>query len=86
MLRVDRRKEQTADDVWWNSLSEEEQLRCFRQVCKLIHKGDVEERGSYRYVLYDVFKWSMAAYGDGLDHYMTIHNLIYAGLDAQEHS
>jgi hypothetical protein len=72
---------QAADDMWWTRLSDEEQLRCFRQVCKLIHKGDIEDRGSYRYVLYDVFGWGPEAYGDGLEHYMKIHNLISYGLE-----
>lgn len=75
---------QAADDLWWTKLSEEEQLQCFRQVCKLIHKGDVEDRGSYRYVLYDVFGWGPEAYSDGLAHYMTIHNLIFSGLEKEQ--
>lgn len=73
--------EPNADDQWWNSLDQEDQLRAFRQVCKLIHRGDVEDRGSYRYVLYDVFGWGPEAYGDGLAHYMTIHNLIYSAVE-----
>lgn len=79
----DTKELMAADDEWWDSLSMEEQLRSFRQICKLIHKGDVQQRASYRGVLYDVFGWDAGAYGDGLMHYMTIHNLIYAGLDAQ---
>lgn len=85
-MTFDNTNEIDRDDLWWASLSEEDQLRCFRQVCKLIYKGDIEKRGTYRYVLYDVFNWSPASYEDGLNHYMAIHNLIYAGIEAQRNA
>lgn len=71
------------DQAWWDSLSMEERARAFRQVAKLIYHAEVAKRGSYRYAIYDVFD---VDYGDGLAHYMTLHNLIYQGLEAKEHS
>ena len=39
------------DNDWWESLSYEDKLKAFRSVCRRIYEGDVEKRGSYRYVL-----------------------------------
>ena len=66
------------DDAWWDSLTMDERARTFRQICKLIYKADVRDRGSYRYAMYDVFNID---YGDGLKHYMQLHNLISRGVD-----
>lgn len=74
-------KQQNAeDDAWWDSLDQEGRARAFRQVAKLMHRAEVEDRGSYRWALYDVFHLD---YGDGLAHYMALHNLIGMGLDSQ---
>ena len=69
------------DDAWWDSLTMGERARAFRQVCKLMHKADVKDRGSYRYALYDVFNID---YGDGLKHYMHLHNLISQALEVSD--
>ena len=72
-------------DAYWDSLSKEDQLKAFYSVCKRIHKGDVEELGSYRYVLYDVFGFESNAYRTGMDcGYFSIHNLIFEALHTQE--
>jgi len=72
-------------DKFWDSLSPEDKLLAFHSVCKRIFKGDVEERGTYRYVLYDVFGFGPDAYMIGMDcGYMAIHNILFRGLDAEE--
>lgn len=72
------------DAEWWEGLSYEDKLKAFRCVCRRIYAGDVEQRGSYRYVLYDTFGFDLDAYADGMDcGYMTIHNLIWTGLEAE---
>lgn len=64
-------------DVFWDGLSYEDKLKAFYSVCKRIHKGDVVDRGSYRYVLYDVFGFGFDAYALGMDAgYFDIHNCI----------
>jgi hypothetical protein len=45
-----------------------------------MHKAEVLERGSYRYAIYDVFGLD---YGDGLTHYMQLHNLIGQGIESE---
>jgi len=74
-------KQQNAeDDAWWDNLDQESRARAFRQITKLMHQAEVKDRGSYRWAIYDVFGLD---YGDGLAHYMALHNLIGMGLDSQ---
>jgi hypothetical protein len=71
--------------AWWENLPTEEQQWAFYNVCRLIHEGDVEEKRSYRGVLYDTFGWGPEAYVIGMEAgYMEIHNLIGDGLEFQE--
>ena len=69
------------DQAWWDSLAMEERAQAFRQICKLIYKADVKDKGSYRYAMYDIFNID---YGDGLKHYMQIHNLISQAVDDEQ--
>lgn len=74
-MEAQKEYEQKVDD-YWNSLDYEDQLKAFYAVCKRIHKGDVVDKGSYRYVLYDVFGFGPDAYELGMDcGYMALHNL-----------
>jgi len=73
-------REKAEDDAWWHSLDTEQRGRAFRQIMKLMHRAEVEDRGSYRHALYEVFGLD---YSDGLSHYMRLHNLIWLGLDAE---
>jgi len=67
---------------WWSGLSHEDQQKAFYCVVKRIYKGDVEERHSYRGVLYDTFGWGPEAYGLGMEcNYMDIHNLLYDAVE-----
>ena len=76
--------EKDASEKFWSSLSEEQQLQDFCAVTRRIHDGDVEQRGSYRYVLYDVFGFGPEAYEAAmLSGYMDIHNLIFDALEAE---
>ena len=75
-----RKDYETMNDTWWNGLSEEEREEAFYAVVKRIHKAELEQRGSYRYALYDVFGFDMGMYGRGMDcGYMAIHNAIFDG-------
>jgi len=72
-------KKQNAEDAaWWDSLTMEGRAQAFRQITKLIHKADIQDKGSYRYAMYDIFNLD---YSDGLSHYIDIHNFIYRGLE-----
>lgn len=75
-----QKKQWAEDQAWWDSLSYEDKAQAFRQICKLIHQAEVIDGGSYRWAIYDVFGLE---YGDGLDHYMELHNLISRGMDRE---
>ena len=62
-------------EEYWKNLSYEDQLPAFYIVTKRIHKGDIVEKGSYRYVLYDTFGFDFDSYIVGMDSgYLDIHN------------
>jgi hypothetical protein len=67
-------------DAYWDSLSYENQLASFYSVVKRIYQGEIKDRGSYRWVLYDVFGFGPEAYTLGMDcGYMYLHNAIFDG-------
>lgn len=64
-------------DAWWNALPVEDRERAFYAVVSRIFRGDIVEKGSYRYVLYDVFGFDASMYIRGMDcGYMALHNAI----------
>ena len=64
-------------EEFWNSLTPDQQIMCFCAVSRRIHKGEIEDRGSYRWVLYDVFGFGPEAYAQAQDAgYLAIHNSI----------
>ena len=72
-----RVKFEKESEMAWDSLGYDWKLRVFYAVCKRIYKGDVVDKGSYRYVLYDVFGFDPDAYAIGMEcGYMAIHNAI----------
>lgn len=79
------RKQYEADnDAWWNSLSETEREDAFYAVCKRLHQGELKDRGSYRYVMYNVFGFDPGMYARGMDcGFMALHNAIGDGEDYQ---
>jgi hypothetical protein len=64
-------------DEWWNSLDKDQQLLAFYSVVKRLVDGELVQKGSYRYVLYDVFGFGAESYGIGMNcGYMALHNAI----------
>lgn len=67
-------------EKYWNSLSKDEQLKVFCAVSRRIFDGEISRRGSYRYVLYDVFEFGPESYAAAQDAgYLAIHNSIFTG-------
>lgn len=65
-------------EAWWATLDDEQQQWAFYNVCRRIYKGDVQEKRSYRGVLYDIFGWGPESYVIGMEaRYMEIHNLLW---------
>ena len=73
------------NDAWWNSLTETEREDAFYAVVKRIYQGEIKERGSYRYVLYNVFGFGPGMYVQGMEcGYMELHNAIYTHEEMRE--
>lgn len=71
---------ETANDAWWNGLTEQEREDAFYAVVKRIHQAEIQDRGTYRYALYQVFGFDPGMYARGLDcGYMALHNAIFDG-------
>ncbi len=65
-------------ETYWNSLTTEQQLMCFCAISRRIHKGEIEDKGTYRWVLYNVFGFGPEAYAPAqMAGYLTIHNSIF---------
>jgi hypothetical protein len=72
-------------ETWWNKLSEDERQLAFYSVVKRLVKGELRDRGSYRYVLYDVFGFDASSYVMGMNcGYMELHNSIYTHEEMRE--
>ena len=65
-------------DAWWNSLDKDQQLLAFYSVVKRLGDGELVQKGSYRYVLYEVFGFGAESYMIGMNcGYMALHNAVY---------
>lgn len=72
-----RRANDTAADAFWNSLSYDDKCNAFHAVVSRIFEGDIKVKGSYRYVLYNIFGFGPDMYTRGMDcGYMALHNSI----------
>lgn len=66
-----------ADDLF-QALPYDDRLKVFCAVVKLINKGELEEKGSYRHVLYDTFKFGQDSYAIAqCAGYIALHNAIF---------
>lgn len=73
-------------EQYYNSLTKEQQLDAFCAISRRIYRGEIEEQGSYRYVLYDVFGFGPEAYAQAqCAGYLALHNSIYAGQNPDDH-
>lgn len=77
-MNADAARYEQENDAWWNGLTETEREDAFYAVVKRIYQGEIKERGSYRYVLYEVFGFGPQMYMLGMEcGYMELHNAIY---------
>ena len=67
-------------EKFWNSLSKDDQLKAFCSVMRRLYRAEIEEHGSYRYTLYDVFGFGPESYVQAqLSGFLAIHNAIWDG-------
>ncbi len=77
MNKLEQEQEQ-----YWNSLSKDQQLSAFCSVVRRIYRGELQECGSYRYVLYSVFGFGPEAYAAAqMAGYLSIHNILVDASD-----
>lgn len=77
MMEERRQANDAAADSFWNSLSYEDRCNAFHAVVSKIYQGEIRERGTYRYVLYNVFGFEPDMYVRGMDcGFMALHNSI----------
>lgn len=70
-------REHQAADAFWDSLSYEDKCNAFHAVVSRIVQGELVEQGSYRYILYDIFKFDLEMYSRGMAcGFMDLHNAI----------
>lgn len=63
---------------YWNSLTKEQQLLAFCAMSRRIVDGEIKQKGTYRYVLYNVFGFGPEAYLPAqCAGYLDIHNAIF---------
>jgi len=68
---------ETEQEVFWNTLTKEEQLKAFCAVSRRIYQAEIVDQGSYRHALYTVFGFGPEAYAQAqLAYYLAIHNSI----------
>lgn len=73
------------NEIWWNNLTQQEREDAFYAVVKRIYKAEIQDEGTYRYALYDVFGFDGGMYMQGMDcGYMNLHNAICDGTDYQK--
>ena len=71
-------------DEWWDSITTEEREMAFYSICKRIHEAELQDGGTYRHALYDVFGFDGGMYRHGMNcGFMAIHNAIGDGEDYQ---
>ena len=64
-----------AQEEMWSKLTEEQQLAAFCCVVRRICKGEYEENGSYRHILYDTFGFGPEAYAQAqVAGYLQLHD------------
>ena len=73
------------NDYWWEGLSQKQKEDAFYAVIKRIVQGELRDRGTYRYILYDVFGFGPGYYAVGMAcGFMELHNSIYTREEMRE--
>jgi len=77
--------EKALSESFWNGLNSEEQLWVFCAIMRRLQEGEIENKRSYRGVLYSTFGWGPEAYVPAqCSGFLDIHNSIYTDEDLAE--
>lgn len=76
---------QSKVDTTWDLLDKDTQLLLFCAVVKKLVQGELVDKGSYRYILYDVFGFGPESYVSAQSSgYIELHNSIYERNELKE--
>lgn len=77
IFREAMKEEERISEQFWDSLTKEQQLLVFCAVVRRICKGELDDKRSYRGVLYDTFGFGPEAYAVAqCSGYLDLHNSI----------
>lgn len=72
-------KMESEQEGFWNSLTKEQQLSVFCSVSRRLKKGELEDEGTYRYVLYNTFGFDSDSYvAAQMSGFLDLHNSIHS--------
>jgi len=78
MMEESDRQDRALEEQVWNSLSYDDKLNVFCHVMRLVSKAELQEKRSYRGVLYDTFGFGKESYVRGMNcGFMSLHNAMY---------
>jgi hypothetical protein len=73
-------------EAFWNNLSKDDQLKAFCSVVRRLVDGELEQNGTYRYVLYNVFGFGKEAYMQAQHAgFLALHNSLAGGDNYDAH-
>lgn len=72
-----RLQDEAEAEAFWSGLSYDDKCNAFHAVVSKLVEGEITKKGTYRYVLYDVFGFGPDMYVRGMNcGYMALHNSI----------
>lgn len=76
---------ESLQEAYWESLTKEQQLDVFCSVVRRLCKGELDEKRSYRGILYDTFEWGPEAYATAqMAGFLELHNAIWRQEEVRE--
>jgi hypothetical protein len=85
IIRDEKQKQDKEAKDFFENLSQDDQLKAFYHICRIIWLGEIIERRTYRGVLYEMFNFGPEAYSLGMDcGYFDIHNELGLSCDINE--
>ncbi len=85
LIKENKQKQDQEAQDFFESLSQDDQIKVFYHVCRTIWLGELMERRTYRGVLYDMFKFGPETYCVGMDcGFFDIHNELFTAYSIDE--
>lgn len=83
-MNNEREAYEAENDAWWSRLSIKEREDAFYAVVKRIYQGELVDKGSYRYILYNIFGFDASMYIEGMEcGFLALHNAIKTDTEEQ---